>query len=245
MVQTIRTLQPYALVISFVMIYLAEHIIPQKAFSKYGQHDLRNILIGLINLVLAGFGGYYLQQWLQFTNQHNFGLLLFLPNNFWLQTISGFIIVDIIMYWWHRANHVYSFFWQFHRFHHLDEQLNSTSAVRFHALEIVLSYVLRFTLFPMLGVNIAAVFLHGLIVFPIIVFHHSNVRISERWDMRLRHLFVTPFMHRIHHSNIQKETDSNYGSIFPYWDSLFGSYIHAPEKEIEFGIESRPSIHTS
>ena len=238
MVEILRLLQPYALVISFTAIYIAEHLFPQRLELVYKKHDLHNILFGVMNIVIAGFGSYYLQQWLTLTNAHGFGLLLFLPNYFWLQTIPGFIIIDILMYWWHRVNHLYPFFWQFHRFHHLDEQLNSTSAVRFHGVEIILSYVLRFSVFPLLGLSITAVLLHALILFPIIVFHHSNVKISERWDMRLRHLFVTPFMHRIHHSRIRKETDSNYGSIFPYWDSVFGSYTHRPERDIEFGVDA-------
>jgi len=232
----VRLLQPYAGGISFALIYLAEHIIPQRRELIDHRHDLTNILVGLINLVLAFGGGYLLQKVLDFTFSHHFGLLQLLPDFFWLQTAIGFILIDILMYWWHRFNHEYSFLWQFHHFHHKDEKLNSTSAVRFHFAEILLSYIVRFIFFPLLGLNIAAVFLHGLIVFPIIVFHHSNVRISEKWDQVLRFLFVTPRMHRIHHSKIRNETDSNYGSIFPYWDSLFGSYKHKPIKEIEFGV---------
>ncbi len=232
----VRSLQPYAVGISFAAIYIAEHIIPQRRELIDHKHDLKNVLVGLLNLAIAGVGGYFLQQLLSYTNDYNFGILNFLPDIFWLKIALGFILIDIIMYWWHRVNHEYRFLWQFHRFHHLDAKLNSTSAIRFHAVEILLSYVLRFSLFPLLGVDIAAVFLHGIILFPVIVFHHSNVRISERWDQAFRFLFVTPRMHRIHHSKIRTETDSNYGSVFPYWDSIFGSYTHKPQKEIEFGI---------
>jgi len=232
----IRSLQPYAIGISFAAIYIAEHIIPQRRELIDYKHDLKNVLVGILNLFIAGVGGFYLQKWLAYTNGLHFGLLNFLPDISWLKIAIGFILIDVIMYWWHRVNHEYLFLWQFHRFHHLDEKLNSTSAIRFHAVEIILSYVLRFSLFPLLGLNIAAVFLHGLILFPIVVFHHSNVRISERWDQLLRFLFVTPRMHRIHHSKIRNETDSNYGSVFPYWDAVFGSYTHKPQKEIEFGV---------
>jgi len=233
---SIRMLQPFAIAISFAAIYVAEHIIPQRRELIDHKHDGKNVLVGLLNLAIAGVGGYFLQQWLTYTDNHNFGALNFLPRIFWLKIAVGFLLIDVIMYWWHRINHEYRFLWQFHRFHHIDEKMNSTTAIRFHAIEIVLSYVLRFSLFPILGIDIAAIFLHGIILFPVILFHHSNVRISERWDQLLRILFVTPHMHRIHHSKIRTETDSNYGSVFPYWDALFGSYTHKPKKDIEFGI---------
>ncbi|OLY94523.1 Fatty acid hydroxylase superfamily protein [Cnuella takakiae] len=232
----VRTLQPYAIGISFAAVYIAEHLIPQRRELIDHTHDGKNILVGLLNLAIAGVGGYFLQHWLTYTSSHHFGLLHLLPPIFWLKIASGFILIDILMYWWHRVNHEYRFLWQFHRFHHMDEKMNSTTAVRFHAAEIIFSYVLRFSLFPLLGIDIAAVFLHGIVLFPVILFHHSNVRISERWDKLLRFFFVTPHMHRIHHSRIRKETDSNYGSVFPYWDPLFGSYTHKPEKDIEFGV---------
>lgn len=236
--ELIRSVQPYALGISFVAIYVAEHIIPQRRDLIDHMHDVKNVLVGLLNFAIAGVSGYFLQQWLHYTNTEHFGLLHFLPGNFWFKILFGFILIDIIMYWWHRVNHEYRFLWQFHRFHHLDKKLNSTSAVRFHVVEIIFSNVLRFSLFPLLGLDIAAVFLHGLILFPVIVFHHSNVRISEKFDQSLRFFFVTPRMHRIHHSAIRSETDSNYGSVFPYWDALFRSYIHKPQQEVTFGIDA-------
>ncbi len=232
----VRSLQPYAVAISFAAVYLGEHIIPQRRELIDHKHDLKNLLVGLVNLGIAGVGGFYLQKWLEFTNGQHFGMLHVFAGLSWLKIALGFLLIDIIMYWWHRVNHRYLFLWQFHRFHHRDEKMNSTTATRFHAVELLLSYVLRFSLFPLLGLDITAVFLHGLVLFPIIVFHHSNLRISELWDIRLRFLFVTPRMHRIHHSKIRQETDSNYGSVFPYWDAIFGSYVHKPQKEIEFGV---------
>ena len=231
----VRSLQPYAIGISFAAVYIAEHLIPQRRELIDHAHDGKNALVGLLNLAIAGAGGYFLQIWLTYTTSQQFGLLHFLPTIFWLKIAAGFILIDIIMYWWHRVNHEYRFLWQFHRFHHMDEKMNSTTAVRFHGVEILLSYALRFSIFPLMGIDIAAVFLHGFVLFPVILFHHSNVRISERWDHRLRFFFVTPRMHRIHHSRIRQETDSNYGSVFPYWDVLFGSYVRKPSRKIEFG----------
>ncbi len=168
---TVRVLQPFAIAISFVTIYIAEHIIPQRRELIDHKHDGKNVLVGLLNLAMAGVGGYFLQRWLTYTGSHNVCVLHFLPAVFWLRLVVGFILIDIIMYWWHRVNHEYRFLWQFHRFHHIDEKMNSTTAIRFHGMEILFSYVVRFTLFPLLGIDIAAVFLHGLILFPVILFH--------------------------------------------------------------------------
>jgi sterol desaturase/sphingolipid hydroxylase (fatty acid hydroxylase superfamily) len=114
--------------------------------------------------------------------------------------------------------------------------MNSTTAVRFHTGELLLSYAVKFVVFPLLGFNVASVILHAIVLFPVIVFHHSNVYISKKADNFFRLLFVTPHLHRIHHSRIINETNSNYGSVFPYWDKLFRSYISKPAMPIEFGV---------
>lgn len=235
-VSLLKTIEPYALGVAFAAMYLAEHIIPQRSGMTDYKHDLQNILVGFFNLALAAGGGYLLQQWLQYAITNDWGLIQLLPEIFWLKTLLGIIIIDLFMYGWHRANHEVKFLWRWHSFHHKDTMLNSTSAVRFHAAELILSYAVRFAVFPLLGFNIASVILHAMVLFPVIVFHHSNIRISEKYDTALRHVFVSPRMHRIHHSKIPAETNSNYGSIFPYWDRLFRSYVSKPAKEIEFGI---------
>jgi sterol desaturase/sphingolipid hydroxylase (fatty acid hydroxylase superfamily) len=232
----LKSILPYSVALTFVVIYAAEHIIPQRRDLIDHKHDLSNIFIGLFNVILAGVGGYYFQWFISFVNRAHFGLFEFSPLTFWAHTIIGFIMIDVFMYWWHRANHEINFLWKFHSFHHKDEKLNSTSAVRFHAVELVLSFVARFAIFPLMGFNVASILLHGLILFPVIVFHHSNISINRKADTFFRLFFVTPRMHRIHHSKIHVETNSNYGSIFPYWDSLFKSYTSKPLKEIEFGI---------
>ena len=140
------------------------------------------------------------------------------------------------MYWWHRINHEWHILWYFHKFHHVDTKLNSTSALRFHTGELLLSYIAKIIAFSILGISLSAVLVHALLFFPIVVFHHSNLKISERWDLFFRRFIVTPRMHRIHHSVIKSETNSNYSSVLPYWDKLFRSYVKQPAKDIEFGI---------
>jgi sterol desaturase/sphingolipid hydroxylase (fatty acid hydroxylase superfamily) len=233
----LRSIEPYAIAIVFMATYIAEHALPQRKEITDYKHDVVNVLFGMINLTIAAIGGYYLQKLLIYTQQKNIGLLHLLDKFRWLQISVGFILLDIFMYWWHWANHRVHFLWKFHRFHHKDEKLNSTSAVRFHAAEILFSFVPRFCLFPVVGITVTMVVLYAIVLFPVIVFHHSNVRISEKMDRLFRNIFVTPRMHRIHHSKVVAETNSNYGSVFPYWDRLFHSYTPKPSGEIEFGVE--------
>lgn len=232
----IKTFIPYTLGSIFLLIYFSEHIFPEKKSLIDHKHDLYNIFIGVINLVFVFFGGYYFQQFIEYTNAKQFGILQWLNLPFSLQLIVGVLCIDCFLYWWHRINHIIPFFWFFHKFHHKDEKMNSTTAVRFHTGELILSYVVKFIFFPLLGISISAVVLHALILFPVILFHHSNLKISMQKDLFLRKFIVTPQMHRVHHSVIKKDTDSNYSSLLPYWDMLFNTYHKKSDKPIEFGI---------
>ena len=229
-------MQPFAIAIIFVCLYLAEHVLPQRKLVNDYRHDLFNIAIGLVNLIAAAAGGYSIQWLLTRLYDCHFGLLYYLPGHWIFQLLTGLLLIDFFMYWWHRANHQFSFFWYFHRFHHVDKNMNTTSSVRFHTVELLLSYVFKIPVFALLGISAGTLALYGLLLFSIITFHHSNILISDKTDFIFRKFFVSPKMHRIHHSVIRRETDSNFSSILPYWDRLFGSYNHVPEHPIEFGV---------
>lgn len=232
----IRSIQPYTLAGVFVLTYLAEHIIPQRKDIIDHRHDLVNILIGLFNLVIIAVVGIQFQNAIAWLNSKHFGLLLLVNIPSVIGIVAGVLLIDIFMYWWHRVNHEWRFLWYFHKFHHVDTKLNSTSALRFHAGELLLSFVTKMIAFSLLGISLSAILVHGLLFFPIAVFHHSNLKISGRRDLMIRKIIVSPGMHRIHHSIIKSETNSNYSSILPYWDKLFRSYVKKPAKEIEFGV---------
>ncbi len=236
MLLLLRSIQTYLSGGIFLLVYISEILYPQRKELIDYQHDIRNIGIGLVNLVIVFMAGYYFQQWIIFFNQQHFGLLQLMKVPFVIELLIGFIVIDCFMYWWHRLNHIVPFFWAFHRFHHKDEKLNSTSAVRFHLGELLLSFAARSMVFPLLGLEPTAIVLYGFILFPVIIFHHSNIKISGRWDMRIRRLIVSPIMHRIHHSKLIKETHSNYSSILPYWDKLFGTYTPKPTDTLVFGL---------
>ncbi|MHB1922399.1 MAG: sterol desaturase family protein [Chitinophagaceae bacterium] len=228
-------IQPLSVGILFAGVYVVENLLPERKVLTRRKHDLHNLLIGAGNMVVVLAGGYVLQALLIRMNHQGFGLLYFLPYS-WMGLVLGIILSDLWMYWWHRANHIFPFFWQFHRFHHLDTQINSTSSLRFHIGEISFSYLFKIPVFVLLGISPTAVLIYGLILFPVVVFQHSNIRIAQKVDLWLRILIVSPWMHRIHHSKIRQETDSNYSSVFPYWDRIFHTYRKHPQGPIEFGL---------
>ncbi len=232
----LQILQPYSVASIFILTYLAEHIIPQNPALIDHQHDFKNIVVGIINAVVIFLIGFYFQKFVMCYNQNQFGLLNWLSLPTWLKVLLSFIIIDIFLYWWHRSNHLLPFLWFFHKYHHADTKMNSTTAVRFHSGELLLSFVAKVVFFPIIGITLNGLLLHGLILFPVIVLHHSSIKINARIDAVIRLCIVSPHMHRIHHSIIKSETDSNYSSIFPFWDKLFKTYTKAPQKPIEFGI---------
>jgi sterol desaturase/sphingolipid hydroxylase (fatty acid hydroxylase superfamily) len=145
---------------------------------------------------------------------------------------------DLWMYLWHRANHRIPFLWRFHRMHHSDPEMDASTGLRFHPGEQLLSGMARLLVIPVLGVSITQLAVYEALLLPVILFHHSNVAIPDWMDRGLRALVVTPAMHRVHHSRWQPETDSNYGSVFPWWDRLLGSFrLREDARTIHLGLD--------
>ena len=185
-------------------------------------HGARNLSMGLVNAAVTQlfFAGLIASAAL-WTEDNRFGILrpLGLPGI--LQTILLILLFDGWMYLWHRANHETPFLWRFHRTHHSDLELDCTSALRFHAGEICLSHLARLLVIPLLGVGFSELMLYEIFLQPVIIFHHSNVDFPEKWDRLIRTVIVSPNLHRVHHSKEVLDTNSNYSSIFSFWDRLW------------------------
>jgi sterol desaturase/sphingolipid hydroxylase (fatty acid hydroxylase superfamily) len=128
----------------------------------------------------------------------------------------------------HLASHKIPILWRIHRMHHADTGFDLTTALRFHPLEIVLSMVWKAAIVVALGVPAVAVLIFEIVLNGTAMFNHANARLPLGLDRVLRLFVVTPDMHRVHHSSIPEETDSNYGFNFPFWDRIFGTYNDQP-----------------
>jgi len=149
----------------------------------------------------------------------------------WVEIIVAVLLLDVAIYWQHRLMHAVPLLWRLHRVHHCDTAFDVTTGVRFHPLEIALSMGFKLALISLLGPHPAAVLVFEVLLSLGALFTHTDIALPQALDRRLRWVFVTPSMHRIHHSTRRVETDSNYGFHLSLWDRLFRSYTVAPAED--------------
>lgn len=171
---------------------------------------------------------------------HGGGLFGLLDWPAWLAIPVAVLLLDLAIYWQHRLMHAWPLLWRLHRVHHCDTAFDVTTGVRFHPLEIALSMGFKLALITLLGPHPLAVLVFEVLLSLGSLFTHTDIALPRALDRRLRWVFVTPSMHRIHHSTRRVETDSNFGFHLSAWDRLFGSYRHAPagdERSMPIGLE--------
>jgi sterol desaturase/sphingolipid hydroxylase (fatty acid hydroxylase superfamily) len=208
-------------------LWLAEGVWPMfGARERRGRHYASNLMLGLLNAaVSATLLATLLLLVTEASSRAGFGLLHLLGDEFpYLQFAAAVVLIDAWQYVWHVANHKFRWLWRFHAVHHSDAELDASSGIRFHVGEIVLSGASRLAILPLLGVTMPQLALYELLVLPVVLFHHSNIRIPESVDRALRWAIVTPRMHWVHHSDWQPETDSNFSSLFSFWDRVFKTF---------------------
>jgi len=155
----------------------------------------------------------------------------------WIETAVAIILFDYTLWWWHWATHRVPFLWRFHLVHHVDLDLDTTTALRFHFGELALSIPVRAAQMLVIGADAQTLWLWQTILFASILFHHSNVRLPLPFERVLVRLIVTPRMHGIHHSDRLQETDSNWSSMLSLWDFLHGTILlDVPQPEITIGV---------
>jgi sterol desaturase/sphingolipid hydroxylase (fatty acid hydroxylase superfamily) len=203
------------------------------------RHAARNLTLGLLNAIaLALLVAPFIARVAVWAEENRFGLLHLLNIPALIATAAAILLFDAWMYLWHRANHELGFLWRFHRVHHSDPEMDATTATRFHTGEILISSALRLAVITLLGITIHQLLVYEMLLLPVILFHHSNVRLPERLDRWLRLVIVTPAVHRVHHSRLKVETDSNYSSIFSFWDRIAGTFrLRRDGRPVNFGLD--------
>lgn len=148
----------------------------------------------------------------------------------WIEFILMFLLLDILIYWQHRISHFVPIFWRVHRLHHSDTEFDTSTALRFHPIEILFSYLLKSLAVFLLGISPAAIITYEIALSFCALFNHSNFAFSSKWESAIRAVLVTPSMHRVHHSTRVAETNSNYSTCLSCWDRLFSSYVESTER---------------
>ncbi len=159
---------------------------------------------------------------------------------YFIYLILGVIGLDLIYYMQHRLMHKYKWLWRIHRIHHMDRQLDVSTGIRFHPIEELITMGVKLLGIAFFGVLPISVFIFEVLLNLATMFAHVNARLSFKVDNALRYIFISPGMHRIHHSDHPPETNSNYGFIFSLWDKLLGTYTFissSGERKMVFGLE--------
>ncbi len=172
------------------------------------------------------------------------GLFNLIDSPAWFSFILALILLDLAVYWQHRVFHMLPVLWRLHKVHHSDCALDASTGLRFHPIEIALSILLKLLLVLLLGIPATAIIIFEIVLNAVAMFNHGNIRLPLALDSILRKFIVTPDMHRVHHSNIPNEYNSNFGFNISLWDRFFNSYLAQPQKghdNIEIGLKEYPS----
>jgi sterol desaturase/sphingolipid hydroxylase (fatty acid hydroxylase superfamily) len=161
---------------------------------------------------------------------HGIGILNWIDWPQWVETALAVIALDFAIWGQHVVTHKVPVLWRVHQVHHADRDIDVTTAIRFHPVEIALSILWKIVCVFVLGASVPAVILFEILLNACAMFSHANIALPSPLDRALRRLIVTPDMHRVHHSVLVREHDSNYGFNLSVWDRLFGTYTKNPEK---------------
>jgi sterol desaturase/sphingolipid hydroxylase (fatty acid hydroxylase superfamily) len=225
-----------------VVMFLWELIAPRRPlttskiirwFSNLGLVLIDSIVVRLFfPTALAGIA--------LLVQQRGWGLFNQFELPYLLKIIFSVLVLDFVIYLQHIMFHSVPLFWRLHMVHHTDMDIDVTTGVRFHPIEIILSMGIKMIVVVLIGAPAVAVLIFEIILNGTSMFNHGNVHYSQNIDSILRLLVVTPEMHRVHHSTIRWETNSNLGFNFPWWDRLFGTYRGQPAKghlEMTIGLD--------
>jgi len=224
-------LRMYSFVILIILFAGLEIMWPRRAADEHSLYRrISNILLLFVNFLavrflvpLATFEVAILAA------EKEFGLFNIISLPLFFSAILTIVIFDLLIYVQHVIFHKLTFLWRVHRVHHTDLEFDVTTGIRFHPIEIILSMFYKLIAVYLIGPVAFVIILYEILLNAAALFGHSNILINKKFDLFLRKIIVTPDMHRIHHSVLRKETDSNYGNIFSFWDKLFNTYRVSPE----------------
>ena len=227
---------------AFIAMALLELALPKRRLTlpKHRRWGTNLVIVGLDSLLVRAMemvprllGGAIMPlaavAMAMWAEAHGFGLLNWLALPQWLEILVAITILDFAIWLQHLASHKIGVLWRLHQVHHADRDIDVTTAIRFHPVEIGLSMLYKMAWVAVLGPAPLAVVLFELILNACAIFNHANVALPASLDRALRLVLVTPDMHRVHHSVLHREHDSNYGFNLSIWDRLFGTYVAQPE----------------
>jgi sterol desaturase/sphingolipid hydroxylase (fatty acid hydroxylase superfamily) len=229
----------YIIIGLIVVFFTLEQVVStQFKYSKRSQHLFNNFLFFIAffigNIVWVTVLVFSIER----LNKNEIGLFYLVELPLWLKLILGVAMIDLVTYWFHRMAHRVPLVWRFHRVHHSDTSMDSSTYFRGHPFELFFwfgtSNIIAAGLF---GLNLMNLGLYFLVATPFFIIEHTNVRFPKWIDKTFGLVFTTPNLHKVHHEKDQHYTDSNYADILILWDRLFGTYKYKPAEELDIGLE--------
>ena len=232
-------LAPILAVTLLVLLFTIERLYPLRKDmrSLLGRLTV-NIAISALAFVAAVALVQPAVQWaLRWSAEKPFGLIHLVVLPVWAEFALSFLLMDLAFYYWHVANHRVPFLWRFHNVHHIDPDLDVSTAFRFHFGEIAFSAAFSVVQVSLIGISPWAFAAYHLASQTEVLFHHSNWRLPIGLERLLSYVVVTPRMHGIHHSQVERENKSNFGTVFTWWDRLHRTLgLNIPQEAIVVGI---------
>jgi len=230
---------PLVATVVFVFLFALERFFPlRKATRSLIARLFVNLAIAVFTFIAAIGMVQPAARWaLGWSAGRHFGLVHFVALPAPFEFAVSFLLMDLAFYYWHVANHRVPFLWRFHNVHHIDPDLDVSTAFRFHFGEILLSTAFSLLQVSFIGPSAWVFGVYQLVFQAEVIFHHSNVRLPIGVERLLNKVVVTPRMHGIHHSQVQRENNSNFGTVFPWWDRFHRTLgVNIPQDEVVVGV---------
>lgn len=228
----------YIVIGLIVFFFTLEQLLStQFPFKKRAAHMWHSVLFQVVYVIINIFWATLIVMAIEWLSQYNLGLIHLFQLPLWAKLILGVAILDLTAYFFHRLSHILPIVWRFHRVHHSDTTMDSSTYFRAHPVEVFLWFgstpILAVGIF---GIDLMTIGLFYLILTLFQILHHSNLRFPVWLDKTIGLVFTTPNLHKIHHEQNQYYTDSNFADIFILWDRIFGTFKYKPVEELKLGL---------
>jgi sterol desaturase/sphingolipid hydroxylase (fatty acid hydroxylase superfamily) len=231
----IVNIRPVIFVSIVIALILLEFKLPNiKIIEK--KRKLNNLILLILSIIIMKIAfPFGLAGIVDKVTSQNMNLFSFYKFNYFVDLILTIVCLDLAIYWQHRLSHIIKPIWAFHKVHHSDFNMDLTTAIRFHPIEIFISGIYKLLFVFILGPRLETFLIYEIILSSMALFNHANLQIPDWLEKKLVYLLVTPRFHTPHHSPIKDYTNSNYGNFLSVWDRLFGTYTPFVNKD--FGID--------
>lgn len=237
-IEVLLSINPNYILAGLIGTYFILEIIFNRPAQIGGKiiHFFHNFIFQLIVIAASGLLILITVKTFEWTNTHNFGLFNWIKVPFWVQLVVGLLMLDFSDYWMHKLDHKVPVFWRFHRVHHSDTSMDSSTALRQFPTEAFYFLIGELFFAVLLGLDIIVINVFVFLLLPVFFFQHASLNYPVWIDKKFGLVFVTPNFHKIHHEQDVYYTDSNYGTLLIIWDRLFGTFKLKPIEDIKFGL---------